>query len=865
MVCRRRTYLFALCLLLVSGLLSAETYWIPIAGHTAGIGGAQWRTDLALVNACAVPLPVEVQLNTGDRLYTSSFVIAGTGQRVMEDVVGEMVDSDATGALRIRVDGTLGIEARTYDASATGRPGQPQGTLVAEDGFDAGSRVVLPLLAETNTVRTNIGVLNMGVSPANVSIELRDADGAIAGTYALVVFHGQVVLDPRPYSARFSRSNVANGYAIVTVVSGSQVYPFASVVGPGRVPVTVAPRAVDPCPDATTLPLDPTFIPQFTRSMVVPPAMTPDADTATRTDYSIAVREFMQQVLPDGFPSTRVWGYGRAADPLPAPGVASSFHYPAFTIEATVDKPVRVTWINDLVDQNRNFIPHRLPIDTTFPWANPPGPPDGNDDGPLVPYDGPVPVVPHLHGGHVADHSDGFPQAWFLPDAANIPNGYQRHGTNYGSAVPAPEGAAIFEYSNDQRATTLWYHDHALGLTRLNVYMGLAGFFLLRDSFEQSLGLPAPAPSIGEAPGTRHYEIPIVIQDRTFNTDGSFFYPGSRAFFDGYTGPFMPETNVHPVWNPEFFGDTIVVNGRAWPALDVEPRLYRFRFLNGSNSRFLVLRFDREGIPFHQIGADGGLLSGAPAVRDQLLLGPGQRADVIVDLRGLSAGERVTLLNLGPDEPFGGTYDFEPANPETTGRVMQLRLVALTSEGTAGSIPSVLPLVQPLATTLPSRDLTLNEMVGTAEEIPVEALLGTADDGALEWKAGVTERPRLGDTEIWRILNLTVDAHPVHLHLVQFEVLDRTPFDAEAYAEAQQTWLACGKCGAKPRPDDFITGPARQEEPWESGRIDTVTANPGEITRIVATFDLAGLYVWHCHILEHEDNEMMRPYEVVAP
>lgn len=852
----RRLTVVSLSFLFIAASIIADTYWVPIAGHTAGAGGARWQTDLAIVNACAVPLPVEIQLNTAEGSHTKAFVISAGAHQFLEDVVGDMVSTDAIGALRIRVEGTMAIDARTWDASGADRNAQPQATLTSADGFGTGSRLVLPLLAQNAQARTNIGVLNMGDDQAEVSIELRDANGGAIGSYELEIAPGQVVLDLRPFFDRFSRNGLPRAYAVVTVTSGSLVYPFASVVRPGGVSDSVEPRAISECPDSTTVQLDPTFIPQFTGSLVVPPVMMPDADSVARTDYSIAAREFMQQLLPEGFPSTRVWGYGRAGD-------SSSFHYPAFTIEATVNKPVRVTWINDLVDENGGFIPHRLPVDTTMPWANPPGPPDGNDDGPFAPYGGPVPIVSHLHGAHVESHSDGFPQAWFLPAANDIPEGYFKHGTNYGGVAEAPEGAAIFEYTNDQRPTTLWYHDHALGMTRLNVYMGLSGFWLIRDAFEQSLGLPGPAPAIGDAPGKRHYEIPIVIQDRTFNTDGSLFYPASREFFDGYTGPYVPETEVHPVWNPEFFGDTIVVNGRVWPSLDVEPRLYRLRLLNGSNSRFLILKFDREGIPFTQIGADGGLLSGAPVVRDDILLAPAQRADVIVDFSGLAPGDRVTLLNLGPDEPFGGTFDFEPANPATTGRVMQLRVVARTNDGIAGSIPATLPVLDPLTSTLPSRDLTLNEMVATADEIPVEALLGTADDGGLEWRAAVTEKPHLGDTEIWRILNLTVDAHPIHLHLVQFEVLDRTPFDAEEYAEAQANWLACGKCGAKPQPDDFITGATRQEEPWESGRIDTVIANPGEITRIAATFDLAGLYVWHCHILEHEDNEMMRKYEVI--
>jgi FtsP/CotA-like multicopper oxidase with cupredoxin domain len=242
-------------------------------------------------------------------------------------------------------------------------------------------------------------------------------------------------------------------------------------------------------------------------------------------------------------------------------------------------------------------------LDQTLHWANPVSGPTWRRD--QEPYLGPVPIVTHVHGAHVPPNSDGFPEAWYLPDAANIPDGYVTQGTFYDSVHEAPPGAAVFEYPNSQRATTLWYHDHSLGITRLNVYAGMAGFWLIRDDFEDGLNLPGPAPSAGDAPGTRYYEIPMVIQDRSFNEDGSLFYPDSRAFFDDYTGPYIPETTVSPIWNPEFFGDAMTVNGRTWPYLEVEPRLYRFRIINGSNSRFLVLKFDQDAI-FHQIGTEAG-------------------------------------------------------------------------------------------------------------------------------------------------------------------------------------------------------------------------------------------------------------------
>lgn len=612
--------------------------------------------------------------------------------------------------------------------------------------------------------------------------------------------------------------------------------------------------------------LDPNDIPKFVQPLVIPPVMPPKNDHRhDRTKYEIAVKQFQQQVLPKGFPMTTVWGYGDAKGPDPGePG--STYHFPAFTIEARSGERVRVKWINGLMDEKRHFLPHLLPVDQTLHWANPPGPPDSKGTDP-EPYLGPVPIVTHVHGAHVPDHSDGYPEAWYLPKARNIPHGYHKKGSHYQSRERSSDkGAAVFEYPNDQRASTLWYHDHALGITRLNVYTGMAGFWLLRDEVEDDLDLPGPAPRLGDKPGTHYYEIPLAIQDRSFNTDGSLFYPDSRAFFDGFEGPYIPDpdSDVSPIWNPEFFGNAFVVNGRTWPDLEVEPRLYRFRFLNGCNSRFLILRFGAD-IPFHQIGAEGGLLPGAPIVLDELLMAPAERADVIVDFSGFKPGQTITLLNLGPDAPFSG-LPVDPADladPATTGQVMRFTVVPLTDHGNPGVIPTSLPPIDTLDTDLPARDLTLNEEVSSIADIPIAAFLGTGADGPLAWDDDISETPRAGDTEVWRILNLTADAHPVHLHLVMFQVIDRIPFDADAYALAQEDWLA-GHSSEPPIVEDFYIGDPIPPNAWETGWKDTVIANPGEVTRIIATFDLPGLYVWHCHILEHEDNEMMRAYRVLG-
>jgi spore coat protein A, manganese oxidase len=617
-----------------------------------------------------------------------------------------------------------------------------------------------------------------------------------------------------------------------------------------------------PIPGGT---LAPGTIPKFVRPLVIPPAM-PQSDLNV---YNIAVRQFQQEILPPPLPATTVWSYGAALNP-------ATFNYPAFTIEATRGTAVTVTWINDLKDSNGNFLPHLLPVDPTLHWANPPGGTAGRDSRPSFAatpgsYLGPVPIVTHAHGMEdVEDWSDGYAEAWFLPAAANIPSDFATVGTWFEffktkagllGATWGP-GQATFRYPNSQRPSTAWYHDHTLGLTRLNVYAGPAGFFIIRSADPADNPtvagtgapaiLPGPAPQRGDAQGMKYIEIPIAIQDRSFNTDGSLFYPDTRAFFDGFLGPFIPNSDVSPIWNPEFFGNCIVVNGRTWPALDVEPRRYRFRLLNGCQSRFLILNFDDPKVEVWQIGAEGGFLR-APVQLDEILIGPAERADIIVDFAGVKFGTNVTLRNRGPDEPFGGR-GFRPADPQTTGQVMQFRVNQGVPVGFVDPTTPPAQLVMPPAPGLSetrTRSLALLELAAAppAPDIPIEARLGTFDPALgtpagitfLRWEDPETENPDPGDVEIWELYNFTEDAHPIHVHEVFFEVVNRQRLDK--------------KTG---RPIQAPTAPT----PTENGFKDTVIAYPGEVTRIRMRFANAGQFVWHCHIVEHEDNEMMRPYRI---
>jgi spore coat protein A, manganese oxidase len=659
-------------------------------------------------------------------------------------------------------------------------------------------------------------------------------------------------------------------------------------------------RALAQIPGGT---LDPADVTKYQTPLLVPPVM-PRAGTIKMRGgkpadyYEISMRQFSQQILPAGLPATTVWGYGAVA--AQSKRGLLIHNAPSLTIEAMHDRPVRVKWINELVDGNGDFLPHLLPVDQTLHWANPPGGPTGRDMRPEGltetpgPYTGPVPIVTHMHGAvGVGDESDGYAESWYLPAAANIPPGYATEGTWYdffagkahsGFGVAWGPGFATFQYPNPDRASANWYHDHTLGMTRLNVYAGPAGFYIIRggpagddavlDSRSGTVAvLPGPAPKANDKfpPNKTYYEIPIAIQDRSFNADGSLFYPDTREFFDEIVGEFIPDGEFSPIWNPEFFGNMVIVNGNTWPFQTVEQRRYRFRVLNGCQSRFLILDFNQiPGVEVWAIGNEGGFLSAPVNLtatnNNQLLMALAERADLIVDFTNVPLGSHV-LGNVGPDEPFGGGEpseppeegDFDVADPATTGQVLQFRVVpAVAPDPTTPPQFLVLPAITPLPAETVTRPLALIEKMGEGfdadgEEVegPVEALLGVVSGGvAVEklWMDPVTENPEVGDTEVWEFYNTTGDAHPMHIHEVAFEVVNREGLVLDEEDEVIQPIQ--------------LDGDIMPPESWETGVKDTITALPGQVTRVRLHFANPGQFVWHCHIVEHEDNEMMRPYRI---
>jgi spore coat protein A len=571
--------------------------------------------------------------------------------------------------------------------------------------------------------------------------------------------------------------------------------------------------------------------PKFVNPLPVPPVI----DATDGGTFEINMRETKQWLgLVDEKNKpleTRVWGYG--------PG--RSVSYPGPTFVATRDVPVHVLWDNELPSR------HLLPVDTSLHWADP------KTNG--------VPTVTHLHGGHSESASDGLPEAWFT-------KGFRETGPDFVKK--------LYTYDNDQQAATLWYHDHALGITRLNVYAGLAGFYLLRDATESGLI------EQGVLPGGE-FERGIAIQDRSFTSRGQLTLPTTPPEL-ACPLPNGQECDALP--NPsavaEFFGDYILVNGMAWPKLDVEATKYRLRLLNGSDSRFYILEFQNDAgqrQPFLQIGTDNGLLEQAVGL-EQLVLAPGERADVIVDF---SATGSVTLKNLGPDDPFkgcaadlgppdcqpsdgdGGTLP--PADPDSTGLIMKFN-VSLPSSGSSATVKAgtSLNLIPALPVAEGQREVVLFEGIDNYGRL--QPLLGTLDDGSLGWFEAITENPGLNDTEIWEIYNVTEDAHPIHLHLVSFQIIDRQVLNEDAFVvndKPQPQHDGSEGVGGKlviTDPGNLFAGDPILPDANEQGLKDTVQALPGQVTRVIATFDRPGRYVWHCHILSHEDHEMMRPYHV---
>ncbi|MGE5322925.1 MAG: multicopper oxidase domain-containing protein [Actinomycetota bacterium] len=688
---------------------------------------------------------------------------------------------------------------------------------------------------------------------------------------------------------------------------------------------------------------------------------------------SIHMCEFDASVLPPGTPlaagatgTTRVWGYipETAAVPWTGCPAATQETYIGPVIvntrstTASAQPPSTITWINDLGDTaTTGVLAYKFSTDQTLHWADPlnneanacamTGGLPAFGSACAQNYAGPVPGVVHLHGGEVPPEIDGGPDAWFTSDGVHKGHGYY-------SFAGAPDNAAIYKYPNTQEAAPIWFHDHVLGATRLNVFAGLAGAYFIQDP---ALHLPANLQSLPEV-------VPLVIQDRTFDTNGQLFLPADSA--GGILWTPNPE---HPYWVPEFVGTTIVVNGKVWPFLTVEARRYRFLFLNGSNARTYEMSLINQatgapGPAMWIIGTDGGYLDAPvkidPALGQKLIMMPGERYEVIIDFGGFPNANLIIKNTGRTPYPKGA-----PPQGSTLGRIIQFRVgvaPAVDSSfdpavagatirqatpvdqrikrlpGTPGG-PAIVTAAGPTQNVQKTRELTLNEVLAAASTVidPVTGVLTAYPGGPLEilvnntkWVGSnrpdftpitvgasttfYSELPREGDTEIWEIINLTADSHPIHLHLVQFQLMNRQNFNVNKYNQAYAAafgagpvplpagctaGLYCpgygpplnynpstasgGKFGGNPDITRWLQGAALPPAANETGWKDTIIVPPGMVTRIAVRWaptdlpvqttpnlntlffpfdpgsDLQHGYVWHCHIIDHEDNEMMRP------
>jgi FtsP/CotA-like multicopper oxidase with cupredoxin domain len=722
----------------------------------------------------------------------------------------------------------------------------------------------------------------------------------------------------------------------------------ATAFGVADTLANLSPRAAASAARAQT-PLPSSEIPKYQTSLT-----TFAGQRVSAASFVTRFTEFRQKVLPasvypaDFAGGTWVWGY--QVDGRPP-------NWPGYSVEAWQGRPTTITYVNNLPWGSGSQVQPLLTVDQTIHWADP-----LSQMGALTPYSGPQPGVAHLHGAEVSSLYDGSPEAWFTPDG--------RHGHGYASVYPTSANAAVYQYPNTQPATTLWFHDHSLGITRLNVFSGLAAFYLLRDAYDTgSASNPLRLPA-------GNFEIELIIQDRLFDTNGQLRFPDGTNTSADLNGP-PPNPLTHPFWIPEFFGDAMCVNGRTWPVLQVEPRRYRFRFVDGCNARFLSMNLTApansssatppSALPFWQIGTDGGLLDAPVKLNDpadpnakKLFIAPAERADVIIDFSGF-AGRSLILTNDGLyPYPSGG-----PPNPDLDGQIMRVDVVLPLSStdttynpatdgplrGGAGQPRQIVRLTDPTTGVVaPGVTVNVKRQMVIFEQDTVDCAVNATSNGpmidvlnnskwnglrdgtetpipgAQEDQSGqgiwMTELPRVGATEQWEFLDTTPDSHPIHIHLIQFQLLNRQSVDVTNYVNAWAdefpagtfagqncdgtfgevsypggeiipgygppgdylTPNADGALGGNPAFGPYLNGPILPPDPDEAGWKDTIKILPGAVTRVLVRWAPVNVpvgqvgpgtnlyafdpttgpgYVWHCHILDHEDNEMMRPYAPV--
>jgi spore coat protein A, manganese oxidase len=602
--------------------------------------------------------------------------------------------------------------------------------------------------------------------------------------------------------------------------------------------------------------LDPLSVPKFVNQLTgPPPVLVPtkilDPLSGKMTDcYSIIETEIEQQILPaydangnpTGLGATKVWAYGGIArDAVTYKDLGFVRATPSATIEATRGIPANIAWVNGIVS------PLSIAMDSTIDPSN-----SGGTSFNLTQYSGleavteggaifPVTTTTHIQGAEVASKYDGVPYSWVSWNGL--------HGSDYSSYARTLPNSAVYHYDNDQGPGTLWFRDRAVGLTRSNVYSGLSGFYILRD----------PADSITQYLPHGRYEMPLSIQDRNFYSDGSLQLPIETPL----------KTGQGSSWLSQYFGNVMTVNGLAWPNMNVDRGQYTFKILDGSDARWYDLGMSN-GMPFTVVAADGSYLR-SPVTTTSLTIAPGERYDVLVDFSIYPVGTEITLTNKAATPFLNG----EPADPSTDGVIMKF-----TVGGAAGYIPRTLPktLNPNLADGLDSgsvtaqRNFTLVDYVGQTGDSM--SLL----DGQL-YKSPITEYPKAGTTEVWRIVDATNESHQIHVDLARLQVVGRQRIDASSY---RRDWLT-ENGGSLPLVErtrnidlgGYLVGEPGSVPPIEDGVKDSIRVDPGEVVTILVRFapmddgpyvfdpTNGPAYLWNSNIFDHEDNEMMRQFIVV--
>ncbi|XP_059655414.1 multicopper oxidase LPR1-like [Cornus florida] len=503
------------------------------------------------------------------------------------------------------------------------------------------------------------------------------------------------------------------------------------------------------------------------------------------------------------------WKFHRDLPPTPVFAYGTTKHtatVPGPTIEALHGIDTYVTWKNHLPKK------HILPWDPTIPTAIP-----STNKG--------IPTVVHVHGNIGEPESDGHAESWFTA-------GFKEKGPTWTKKK--------YHYHNNQQPGNLWYHDHAMGLTRVNLLAGLIGAYIVRHpDVEAPLGLPFD----------EEYDRPLMVFDRSFRTDGSIYMNSTGN-----------NPTIHPQWQPEYFGDAIIVNGKAWPRMIVRRRKYRFRIINASNARFFKFFFTN-GLGFIHVASDS-VYNERPLMVNEILLAPSEIADVIVDFSE-SKSDSVILANDAP-------YPYPSGDPvnESNGKVMKF-VVKQNREVDTWRVPA--KLIKYPSPDLSSASLTryiaMYEYASDIDE-PTHLYMN-----GKSYEAPATETPKVGATEVWNVINLTEDNHPVHIHLGLFVVLDQTEIvKVDEFRDCMNKFNDAIKCQIS----KYARGKKIAVPVHEKGWKNVYKMTPGYVTKILVrfayihsnasySFDATAEpgYVYHCHILDHEDNVMMRPLKLI--